>query len=92
MLSRLRVLGPAFVAMVASVLVWIVVSTADPLDSLYPLNMATRASTYGYLFVGAAAGAFAAVEIWPHAATLLRVWLNAWSTPPDRYRRAASRP
>ena len=62
MLSRLRVLGPAFVAMVASVLVWIVVSTADPLDSLYPLNMATRASTYGYLFVGAAAGAFAAVE------------------------------
>lgn len=62
MLSRLRVLGPAFVAMIASVLVWVAISTADPLDTLYSLNMATRASTYGYLFIGAAAGAFAAVE------------------------------
>jgi hypothetical protein len=61
-LSRLRVLGPAFVAVVASVLVWILVSTADPLDALYSLNMATLASTYGYLFIGAAAGAFAAIE------------------------------
>lgn len=62
MLSRLRVLGPAFVAMVASVLVWISVSSADPLDGLYSLNMATLASIFGYLFIGAAAGAFAAVE------------------------------
>jgi hypothetical protein len=61
-LSRLRVLGPAFVAVAVSVLVWITVSTEDPLDRLYSLNMATLASTYGYLFIGAAAGAFAAVE------------------------------
>lgn len=62
MLARLRVLGPAFVAMVASFLVWISVSSADPLDGLYSLNMATQASVDGYLFIGAAAGAFAAVE------------------------------
>jgi hypothetical protein len=61
-LSRLRVLGPALVATMASVLVWIAISAADPLDSLYSLNMATQASTYGYLYIGAAAGAFAAVE------------------------------
>lgn len=62
MLSRLRVMGPALVATMASVLVWIAVSSADPLDRLYSLNMATQASTYGYLYIGAAAGAFAAVE------------------------------
>jgi len=61
-LSRLRVLGPAFVAMTASVLVWIALSDADPLDTLYSLNMAALASTYGYLYIGAAAGAFAAIE------------------------------
>jgi hypothetical protein len=61
-LSRLRVLGPALVATMASVLVWIAISAADPLDSLYSLNMATQASTYGYLYIGAAAGVFAAVE------------------------------
>jgi hypothetical protein len=48
--------------MAASVLVSILISTADPLDGLYSLNMATQASAYGYLFIGAAAGAFAAVE------------------------------
>jgi hypothetical protein len=62
MLSRLRVLGPASVAFAASVLVWLLTSAADTLDVLYPLNMATQASIDGYLFIGAAAGAFAAVE------------------------------
>ncbi|MEO6790753.1 MAG: hypothetical protein ABI187_07275, partial [Ornithinibacter sp.] len=62
MLSRLRVLGPASVALLASVLVWVAIVTADPLDRLYALNMATKASILGYLFIGAAAGAYAAVE------------------------------
>ena len=62
MLARLRVLGPAAVALTASVLVCIALSSADQLDTLYSLNMATLASTYGYLYIGAAAGAFAALE------------------------------
>lgn len=62
MISRLRVLGPASIALLASVLVCVQVAAAQPLDRLYALNMATMASTSAYLFLGAAAGTFAAFE------------------------------
>lgn len=62
MLSRLRVLGPAPIALFASVVVWAQLAAAQPLDRLYALNMATMASTSAYLFLGATAGAFAAFQ------------------------------